>query len=49
VMITPHIITNLEEGGRLTDEVKERIGLEEIRSGQGAATGAPPRPNQGRR
>ena len=41
VMITPHIITNLEEGGRLTDEVKERIGLEEIRSGQGAATATP--------
>jgi general secretion pathway protein D len=29
VLITPHIITNLEEGARLTHEMKEKVGLEE--------------------
>ncbi|MBW2134205.1 MAG: type II secretion system secretin GspD [Deltaproteobacteria bacterium] len=30
VLITPHIISSLEEGARLTDEVKHRIPLEEL-------------------
>ena len=29
VLITPHIITNLEEGARITHEMKEKVGLEE--------------------
>lgn len=31
VLITPHIITDLEEGARMTREVKDRIQLEELR------------------
>jgi general secretion pathway protein D len=29
VLITPHIISNLEEGARITHEMKERTGLDE--------------------
>jgi general secretion pathway protein D len=29
VLITPHIISNLEEGARLTHEMKEKVGLDE--------------------
>ncbi|MFZ5453090.1 MAG: type II secretion system secretin GspD [Thermodesulfobacteriota bacterium] len=29
VLITPHIITNMEEGARVTHEMKEKVGLEE--------------------
>jgi general secretion pathway protein D len=29
VLITPHIVTNLEEGAKLTQEMKEKVGLEE--------------------
>jgi general secretion pathway protein D len=29
VLITPHIITNLEEGARITHEMKEKVGLDE--------------------
>ncbi len=29
VLITPHIVTNLEEGARITHEMKEKVGLEE--------------------
>lgn len=29
VLITPHIITNLEEGAHITHEMKEKVGLEE--------------------
>ena len=29
VLITPHIITNLEEGARVTHDMKEKVGLEE--------------------
>jgi general secretion pathway protein D len=29
VLITPHIITNLEEGARITHDMKEKVGLEE--------------------
>ena len=29
VLITPHIVTNMEEGARLTQEMKEKVGLEE--------------------
>jgi len=29
VLITPHIISNLEEGARMTHEMKEKVGLEE--------------------
>lgn len=29
VLITPHIVTNLEEGARITHDMKEKVGLEE--------------------
>jgi len=29
VLITPHIISNLEEGAHITHEMKEKVGLEE--------------------
>jgi general secretion pathway protein D len=29
VLITPHIITNLEEGAKITHEMKEKVGMEE--------------------
>jgi general secretion pathway protein D len=29
VLITPHIVTNLEEGAKLTQEMKDKVGLEE--------------------
>jgi general secretion pathway protein D len=29
VLITPHIITNMEEGARVTQDLKEKVGLEE--------------------
>jgi len=29
VLITPHIISNLEEGARITHEMKQKVGLEE--------------------
>ena len=29
VLITPHIISNLEEGARITHEMKDKVGLEE--------------------
>jgi general secretion pathway protein D len=29
VLITPHIISNLEEGARITHEMKEKVGLDE--------------------
>jgi type II secretory pathway component GspD/PulD (secretin) len=29
VLITPHIITNLEEGAKITDHMKGKVGLEE--------------------
>ena len=29
VLITPHIITNMEEGARVTQDMKEKVGLEE--------------------
>jgi general secretion pathway protein D len=41
VLITPHIITNLEEGARITHEMKEKVGLEETlpkRQAPGSAT-----------
>jgi general secretion pathway protein D len=31
VLITPHIVTNMEEGARVTHSMKERIGLEETK------------------
>ena len=30
VLITPHIITNMEEGARVTQDMKEKVGLDEI-------------------
>jgi general secretion pathway protein D len=30
VLITPHIITNMEEGARITQDMKEKVGLGEI-------------------
>ncbi|MFZ5447274.1 MAG: type II secretion system secretin GspD [Thermodesulfobacteriota bacterium] len=32
VLITPHIISTLEEGARITHQMKEKVGLEETRS-----------------
>ena len=29
VLITPHIISNLEEGAHITREMKEKVGLDE--------------------
>jgi len=29
VLITPHIITNMEEGARITQDMKEKVGLDE--------------------
>ncbi|MFA5110741.1 MAG: type II secretion system secretin GspD [Desulfobaccales bacterium] len=29
VLITPHIISNIEEGARITNQMKEKVGLEE--------------------
>jgi general secretion pathway protein D len=29
VLITPHIISNLQEGARITHEMKEKVGLDE--------------------
>jgi general secretion pathway protein D len=45
VLITPHIITNLEEGAHITHEMKERTGLEESlpkRQAPGRPAGATP-------
>jgi general secretion pathway protein D len=45
VLITPHIITNLEEGARVTHDMKEKVGLEEPspqrRESQGPLEAAP--------
>jgi general secretion pathway protein D len=41
VLITPHIVTNLEEGARITQEMKDKMGVEEIRSRPGPPPGAP--------
>ncbi len=30
VLITPHIITNMQEGARVTQDLKEKVGLDEI-------------------
>ena len=48
VLITPHIISNLEEGAHITHEMKEKVGLEETLPkrqvpGIPAAPGANPR------
>jgi general secretion pathway protein D len=31
VLITPHIVNNLSEGARVTQEMKDKVGLEELR------------------
>jgi general secretion pathway protein D len=41
VLITPHIITNLQEGAHITHEMKERTGLEESLPKRQAPGGAP--------
>jgi general secretion pathway protein D len=30
VLITPHIVTNLEEGAKVTHDMKEKVGMEEL-------------------
>jgi general secretion pathway protein D len=32
VLITPHIVTNLQEGARVTNAMKEKVGLQEIKT-----------------
>jgi general secretion pathway protein D len=32
VLITPHIVTNLQEGARVTNAMKEKVGLQEHRT-----------------
>ncbi|WP_169311501.1 type II secretion system secretin GspD [Desulfobacca acetoxidans] len=32
VLITPHIVTNLQEGARVTHEMKEKVGVQEIKT-----------------
>lgn len=47
VLITPHIITSLEGGARITKEVKDRIHLEELRpEWEKGGPAAPPAPAQ---
>jgi general secretion pathway protein D len=49
VLITPHIISNLEEGAHMTHEMKEKVGLEESlpkRQPPGTSTGATANPRQ---
>jgi general secretion pathway protein D len=49
VLITPHIITNMEEGARITQEMKDKVNLEEPQpqrrpgSSGGTAPETPPR------
>lgn len=40
VLITPHIISNLEEGARITQQMQEKVGLEKTQSPRRAP--APP-------
>lgn len=46
VLITPHIISNLEEGAHMTHEMKEKVGLEETLPRR-QAPGATPYPGPG--
>jgi general secretion pathway protein D len=41
VLITPHIVTNMEEGARITQDMKEKVGLDETlpQKRQGPAPG----------
>jgi general secretion pathway protein D len=32
VLITPHIVTNLQEGARVTRDMKEKVGIQEIKT-----------------
>jgi general secretion pathway protein D len=41
VLITPHIITNLEEGARITHDMKEKVGLEELPAARPTTPAAP--------
>jgi general secretion pathway protein D len=46
VLITPHIISNLEEGARMTHEMKEKVGLDEtLPKRQVPGTPTTPAPN----
>jgi general secretion pathway protein D len=42
VLITPHIISNLEEGARITHEMKEKVGLDETLPKRTPVVPAPP-------
>jgi len=44
VLITPHIVTNLEEGARLTQGMKDKMGLEELAPARPEGEGSPPPP-----
>jgi general secretion pathway protein D len=46
VLITPHIISNLEEGAHMTHEMKEKVGLEEALPKR-QVPGTTPAPNAG--
>jgi general secretion pathway protein D len=46
VLITPHIVTNLEEGARLTHDAKEKVGLEELAPQRREPPGGPAPPRQ---
>jgi general secretion pathway protein D len=43
VLITPHIVTNMVEGARITQEAKDKIGLEESSSPRGETPAGPRR------
>ncbi len=43
VLITPHIVNNLQEGARLTNTMKEKVGLEEIMKGRRPPSSTYPR------
>ena len=43
VLITPHIITNLEEGARITHDMKEKVGLEDLSPSRREPPGTPAR------
>ncbi len=45
VLITPHIISNLEEGAMVTHQMKEKVGLEETKKPRKPAVPAPAPPS----
>ena len=47
VLITPHIITNMEEGARVTQDMKEKVGLDETLPQQRQPAVTPGQPGPG--